>query len=111
MGMPKGIRRWPVLRTGACAPTRLPPVILFDAAVSGNGIQADWRAAQQLARRSHLIIGGGLDAATVARAVETIRPVGVDVSSGVEREPGRKDAALIRKFVAAARAAERSVQP
>jgi phosphoribosylanthranilate isomerase len=56
-----------------------------------------------------LIIGGGLNPGTVGRAVEVVRPIGVDVSTGVEREPGVKDAGLIREFVAAARAADRSV--
>jgi len=108
MGIPPEIQRWPVLRTGRRAPTELPHMILFDAAVSGNGLQADWATAALLARRSLLIIGGGLKPETVAHAVEAIRPVGVDVSSGVEREPGIKDGALVRQFVAAARAADRS---
>lgn len=107
--IPEGIRRWPVLRTGGRAPSMLPHTVLFDAAVSGNGIQADWGTAALLARRSLLIIGGGLAPSTVSRAVETVKPIGVDVSSGVEREAGVKDAALIREFVSAARAADRSV--
>lgn len=107
--LPDGIRRWPVLRTGGQAPSKLPHTMLFDAAVSGNGMQADWKTAALLARRSLLIIGGGLNAKTVGHAVEEIGPIGVDVSSGVECEPGVKDAILIRKFVAAARAADRSV--
>lgn len=107
--IPGDIRRWPVLRTGGRAPTKLPHTLLFDAAVSGNGMQADWKTAAILARRSLLIIGGGLNPSTVARAIEEVKPVGVDVSSGVEREAGVKDAILIREFVAAARAADRSV--
>jgi len=109
IGIPADIQRWPVLRTGTRAPRRLPHTLLFDAAVSGNGMQADWHAAALLARRSLLIIGGGLNVATVGYAIEAIRPIGVDVSSGVEGEPGEKDKVLIRQFVAAARAADRSV--
>ena len=88
---------------------KLPHTLLFDAAVSGNGMQADWKTAAILARRSMLIIGGGLNPSTVAGAIEEVNPIGVDVSSGVEREAGVKDAILIREFVAAARAADRSV--
>ena len=71
-------------------------------------MQADWKTAALLARQSLLIIGGGLTPDTVGHAIKGIRPVGVDVSSGVERDPGVKDGILIREFVAAARAADRS---
>jgi phosphoribosylanthranilate isomerase len=107
--IPGDIERWPVLRTGGRAPVKLPHTLLFDAAVSGNGMQADWKTAAVLARRSLLIIGGGLNASTVASAIEKVRPIGVDVSSGVERDAGVKDGNLIREFVAAARAADRNV--
>ena len=60
-----------------------------------------------LARRCGLILGGGLIAANVGAAIAIVRPFGVDVSSGVEREPGVKDPAMIRGFIDAARAAER----
>jgi phosphoribosylanthranilate isomerase len=83
--------------------------VLFDAAVSGNGKQADWETAALIARRSLLIIGGGLNPSTVGRAVATVKPIGVDVSSGVEHEAGVKDAILIREFLTAARAADQSV--
>ena len=107
--IPDGIRRWPVLRTGGRAPAKLPHTVLFDAAVSGNGKQADWETAALIARRSLLIIGGGLNPSTVGRAVATVKPIGVDVSSGVEHEAGVKDAILIREFLTAARAADQSV--
>ena len=107
--LPVDIRCWPVLRTGGCAPSKLPHTMLFDAAISGHGMQADWQTAAILARRSLLIIGGGLNPSTVGHAVETVKPIGVDVSSGVERKAGVKDAILIREFVTAARFADRSV--
>ena len=65
---------------------------MFDAPESGQGRRADWRAAAMLARRSELILGGGLDAGNVAAAIAAVRPFGVDVSSGVESAPGVKDA-------------------
>lgn len=107
--LPNGIRRWPVLRTGGQAPSKLPHTMLFDAAVSGHGMHADWQTAAILARRSLLIIGGGLNPSIVGHAVETVKPIGVDVSSGVERDAGVKDAILIREFVTVARSADRSV--
>ena len=62
-----------------------------------------------LARRTELILGGGLTPGNVAAAVATVRPFGVDVSSGVEAAPGRKDPALVWKFVTAAREAAAGV--
>lgn len=106
--VPDAVRRWPVLRSGTHAPSPLPHIVLFEAAISGHGMQADWKTAAEHARRSLLIIGGGLSPGTVGQAVHEIRPLGVDVSSGVERSAGVKDAVLIRKFVSEARAADRS---
>jgi phosphoribosylanthranilate isomerase len=106
IGLPAGIERWTVLRSGRPTPPALPALVLYDASVSGQGMRADWWAAARLARRTRVIVGGGLDPGTVQRAIEAVRPAGVDVSSGVERSPGVKDAALIREFVAAARAGD-----
>jgi len=105
--LPATIARWPVWRTGGALPDELPPKLLFEAAASGAGIQADWTVAAGLARRCGLILGGGLGAANVGAAIAMVRPYGVDVSSGVESEPGVKDPAMIRAFIEAARAAER----
>ena len=73
------------------------------------GETADWQAAAQLSRRTQVVLAGGLHPANVAVAVSEVRPFGVDVSSGVERERGVKDAKLIREFIRAARAAERAL--
>ena len=105
--LPATIARWPVWRTGSALPDELPPKLLFEAAASGAGIQADWTVAAGLARRCGLILGGGLGAENVGAAIAMVRPYGVDVSSGVESEPGVKDPAMVRGFIEAARAAER----
>lgn len=83
----------------------LPPRLLFEGARSGSGRSADWSLAERLARRTQLILAGGLNAQNVAAAIRRVRPFGVDVSSGVELAPARKSAAMIAEFVAAARAA------
>lgn len=103
--LPATVERWPVLRSGGERPTVLPPRFLFEGRRSGAGDRADWSEAATLARAGELILGGGLDAASVGEAVRRVRPFGVDVSSGVESAPGRKDPARIRDFVAAAREA------
>lgn len=100
--LPACIERWPVLRR-ADAAGFLRGRVVFDAAASGEGLRADWHGAAALARQCELVLAGGLDPANVADAIAAVRPFGVDVSSGVERAPGVKDAALIRAFVAAAR--------
>jgi phosphoribosylanthranilate isomerase len=106
--LPEGQRVLPVLRGGTVDAAALPGRILFESARSGAGECADWRAAAALARGTQLVLAGGLHPANVAEAVRTVRPFGVDVSSGVERERGVKDAQRIREFIRAAREAERA---
>jgi len=69
----------------------------------GTGVAADWERAAELAAGHAVMLAGGLTPANVAQAVKEVRPRGVDVASGVEREPGRKDPAAVRAFIAAAR--------
>ncbi len=80
-------------------------------AVGGTGIAYDWTSAAttlfQNTRERKLIAAGGLKPENVAEAIATLHPWGVDVSSGVEAEPGRKDPAKINVFIANARAASR----
>jgi phosphoribosylanthranilate isomerase len=72
----------------------------------GTGRVFDWRVARELRPRLRfLMLAGGLTAKNVADAVRLAEPDGVDVSSGVERAPGRKDPARMRDFIAAARQA------
>ncbi|MBX3050769.1 MAG: phosphoribosylanthranilate isomerase [Caldilineaceae bacterium] len=70
----------------------------------GTGKKADWHLAAALAQTyPRLMLAGGLTPANVAQAIRTVRPWAVDVSSGVEAEPGRKDHAAVRAFISAAR--------
>ncbi|MDI6857400.1 MAG: phosphoribosylanthranilate isomerase [Dehalococcoidia bacterium] len=68
----------------------------------GRGRRGDWGLAAAISRRMPLVLAGGLTPLNVAEAVSFVRPWCVDVSSGVETN-GRKDAAKMREFVAAAK--------
>lgn len=103
--LPVGCTALPVLRSGRAVPAQLPARLLFEGPVSGTGRVADWSDAARVARRSELILAGGLNPANVAGAVQQVQPWGVDVSSGVEAEPGRKSPQKVFDFVRAARAA------
>jgi phosphoribosylanthranilate isomerase len=103
--LPEALARLPVVRGDVAAGAALPPRLLFDGKRSGSGEPSDWISAERLARASELILAGGLTAGNVAAAIHAVRPFGVDVSSGVESEPGHKSAHKIAEFVQAARAA------
>ena len=79
----------------------------------GTGQTFDWRARRKnievIANLSHVVIAGGLTMTNVAEAIRILRPWGVDVASGVEARPGKKDPEKVRAFVAAVREAEKSV--
>jgi phosphoribosylanthranilate isomerase len=79
--------------------------VLVDAPSPGSGEVFDWRLAEGVVDPARLIVSGGLTAENVADAIAHLRPFGVDVSTGVESEPGRKDPGKVRAFVRAARAA------
>jgi phosphoribosylanthranilate isomerase len=104
MRIPASIERWPVLRQWAAGSKR-PGRVLFESSSSGSGMRADWSTARVMARTGELILGGGLDANNVGDAIAAVHPFGVDVSSGVERAPGVKDARRIHEFIIAARMA------
>lgn len=103
--LPETLSVLPVLRPGPQPACALPRRVLFEGPVSGSGRTTDWAAAAELARRSQVILAGGLDPANVGLAIRQVRPFGVDVSSGVEETPGVKSAEKMEKFVAAARVA------
>ena len=80
------------------------PCLMIDAydphAYGGTGKQTDWHVAAALARQyPRLLLAGGLTPANVAAAIDLVQPWGVDVASGVEAEPGRKDHDKVREFV------------
>ena len=80
--------------------------VLFEAAVSGEGARANWQRAASLAPGRQLILAGGLTPDNVGEAIVTVRPWGVDVSSGVESKRGVKDVGRIAAFMQAVREAE-----
>jgi phosphoribosylanthranilate isomerase len=81
----------------------LPATLLLDSyhphKHGGTGRTFDWSLVQELARQRPVILAGGLTAENVAEAVRMVRPYAVDVSSGVERSPGRKDPDKMAAFV------------
>ena len=71
----------------------------------GTGRRVDWDRAAAVARQRRTVLAGGLTAENVAEAIATVRPFGVDVSSGVEASPGRKDRDKVSRFLENAREA------
>jgi phosphoribosylanthranilate isomerase len=72
-----------------------------DCLPGGTGTRFEWTSLQAIGPRC--VVGGGLRADNVQQALETLRPLGVDVSSGVEFPSGGKDPRLVRAFVEAVR--------
>ena len=83
--------------------------LLLDAWVKGvyggTGATFNWELSAEIARQRPVILAGGLTATNVAAAVRAVRPYAVDVSSGVEAKPGRKDHERVAAFIAAAKGA------
>ena len=71
----------------------------------GTGIIVDWHKAASAARGRRIVLAGGLTPDNVAGAIGTVRPFGVDVSSGVEDAPGVKNSDKVARFLASARSA------
>jgi phosphoribosylanthranilate isomerase len=80
-------------------------LVLVDAPSPGSGKLFDWGVVADVPDSVRLILAGGLDPDNVADAIGAVEPWGVDVSSGVEAAPGRKDPTLVRRFISNARAA------
>jgi len=77
------------------------------AAPGGTGKSFDWSLAVGVAKKRPILLAGGLTPENVVQAIKMVRPYGVDVSSGVEIGPGRKDHARIEQFIRAAKAVAR----
>jgi len=106
---------WPVWRAmslvsvnGALPAWPAETVILLDAhdpvRRGGTGAQIDWSHAAAIARQRRVILAGGLTPDNVQQAIATVRPFGVDVSSGVEQAPGVKNHEKVAQFLERARA-------
>jgi phosphoribosylanthranilate isomerase len=86
----------PALGSAANGPA---DVVLIDSPDPGSGRLFDWKLAEGAPGGVRLMLAGGLTPDNVAEAIQRVRPWGVDVSSGVESSPGRKDARKLRRFV------------
>lgn len=80
-------------------------LIHVDAPTPGSGQMFDWTLLDEVPEGPRIILAGGLDPDNVAAAVQAARPWGVDVASGVESSPGKKDARKVKAFIERARAA------
>lgn len=80
------------------------PLILVDAPSPGSGRMFDWKLAAEIPEGLNVMLAGGLTPDNVAAGIEQVRPWGVDVSSGVEGSPGRKDPILLKRFIEVVRA-------
>lgn len=80
-------------------------LILVDAPAPGSGKLFDWKLVGEMPGGIDLILAGGLTPENVSAGIEQVLPWGVDVSSGVEATPGRKDPVKVKRFIEAAREA------
>ena len=85
-------------------------VLLEGQGTGGRGEPPSWGRAADVARITPLVLAGGLTPHNVVDAILHVRPHAVDVSSGVESQPGIKDPGLIAQFIEAARRAERQME-
>jgi len=111
--------RGPVIRSVAVDDTFDPDVLaawrvgvvpLLDAADpvrrGGTGTRVDWALASRAARMRPIVLAGGLTPENAGDAIRLVRPAAVDVSSGIEDEPGRKNAEKMAAFARAVRLAD-----
>jgi phosphoribosylanthranilate isomerase len=80
-------------------------VLIDSSARGGTGRPPSWARLAQLTTTAKMILAGGLNEENVTEVMSSVRPFGVDVSSGIESSPGVKDPERMRSFVAAARSA------
>ena len=97
----------PMLTSGAdYGPHR----VLVDSPIPGSGEVFDWTELERATAGRPYILAGGLDPLNVGEAIKLLEPWGVDVATGVEASPGRKDPSKVRRFLAAARAAAEEIE-
>ena len=102
-------RVWTVVRLDREPAPAFVDALLLDsyspATPGGTGQTVDWAVAREFvaASRTKVVLAGGLRAENVAEAIRTVQPWGVDVSSGVESQPGKKNLDAVRQFIESAR--------
>ena len=92
----------PLIAEAGSLPT---DTLLIDGPSPGSGHLFDWSLVGEIPEGMRMILAGGLTPDNVTDAVKTVEPWGVDVSSGVEESPGKKDALKVKRFIERARAA------
>jgi phosphoribosylanthranilate isomerase len=108
LNIPPHIACWPVFREGDQA-TATSGIYVYEGLQSGSGTTVDWSRAAEIAQHGRMMLAGGLAEDNIREAIQTVRPWGVDVSSGVESLPGYKDYDLVKRFISAVRAAEKEL--
>ncbi|HKW17318.1 MAG TPA: phosphoribosylanthranilate isomerase [Terriglobales bacterium] len=101
---------------GVSRPAGIYDTVFLDSSTAtqpgGTGVAFDWRAAapaiSEMKRQVKVVIAGGLRPENVSEAINILHPWGVDVSSGVESRPGKKDPAKVRAFIKAVREADKA---
>ena len=92
----------PKIANAASLPT---DTLLIDGQSPGSGHLFDWSLVGEVPEGMRMILAGGLTPDNITDAVKTVEPWGVDVASGVEEAPGKKDALKVKRFIERARAA------
>ena len=109
-GVIKAFAAGPRFRLATLAKYKEASAFLLDgyhsALYGGTGRTADWRIARQAKRYGRVIVAGGLRANNVAQAIAEARPFGIDVASGIETRPGKKDPHALRELMRAVEATD-----
>ena len=110
----KAFRAGPGFLLNELRPYGAATAFLFDAAgtgqYGGTGKRADWTLARRAAKSHRIILAGGLTPENVGDAIRFVRPYAVDVASGVESRPGKKDRGKLRAFFVEVERASRDLK-